>query len=375
MREKVMKSLWIWAIIFILTSCAAIPKFGCQAPNKVVEKVQYSEDLILRTSKYVELGMVKYRHYFMDQNKMFRAEMTTKNEIIIYGQVPEDAKLVVFKDSVLLNEFVSNEYLGFKALTSNLLLLMSGAKMALVNVDGELLLYRDFSSSHENIFFNGIFGNDLAYSKERNSIFLFNDYTKKGFNLDLCEISLKDFHLSWTGVSAPHGVLNYGYYSLPEICISNNSLFISYPYDSYVYKYEIGDWKKSKICASSTYFEAMAPAIKGWNLTERMDHRFTQPFYSNIYYLPKNNKYIRLYYKRKELFEDCVNQMYRTYGREASVIVFDSNFEQLYEGNLAERVFPSGVFVDSSDLYFLQLSCNNIEYNADKFSYKHVQIQ
>ncbi|HEY8366465.1 MAG TPA: hypothetical protein VIL57_04870, partial [Bacteroidia bacterium] len=168
MSKKVMKNLWIWAFIFILTSCASKLKFVCQAPNKVVEKVQYSEDLILRTSKYVELGMVKYTHYFMDQSRMFRAAMTAKNEIIIYGQEPEDAHLILFKDSVVLNEFVSNEYLGFKALTSNLLLLMSGAKMALVNVEGELLLYRDFSSSHENIFFNGIFGNDLAYSKERN---------------------------------------------------------------------------------------------------------------------------------------------------------------------------------------------------------------
>ncbi len=372
-----MKNILPLTIVFLLSaffisSNKKKNNFTCSTKAPIVSNVKYGDDLILRTSKFLSHGMVRDRVYFEDQGLMFRAEVTTKGDIIIYGEEHDDANLISIKDS-RFDSLLSS--INLFPINNDLFVVALYNRVALINGKGEVLNFKDYSIKGNYFNFLGLTVSHVSYNKERNSLFFMNDIRKTGFNLDLCELKLSDLSIHFTGVKAPNGKLNYGLHSMPEICAGKNEVLISYPYSEVVNAYAYDTWIRREICAGSNFYEPMKPAIKNWNNTQRMDHRFTEPFFSRILFLEKQDKYARLYYKRKDIFEKCENQTFRYYGRSASMILFDSNLNAQYEVNLPGSLLPLQIFKGSKGIYYSELSCNDTTYNAANLPHKFIVIE
>lgn len=361
---------------FLFLSCQTPKNVGKEKCVPINTEVQanYGSDLILRTAAFPNRGLLKYRQFFSDEGRVFQSELSQKNILYIYGQDVEDAAEIVFRDSTMVHKISLSPTVGLKSLSKNLHLILSETTLFLVNAKGELLKEKDFSSEYKGLFFGGIYGPYMAYNKEFNALYFFNDMRRTGYNLDLCQLSIPDLEITDLGIKAPNAKLNYGFYSMPYLTAAKNEIIVSYPYDEILYAYNYTTLQKRNICAGSNYFEPMTVPAKGWNNTERMDHKFSEPFFSPLLYVEKSNKYVRFYFKRKNLFESCLNQAYRINGRQASIVEYDSLLSPLKEFNLNDSVYSPQVFSGDNGVYYSQIYCNNTEYNADFHPFRFVKI-
>lgn len=125
-------------------------------------------------------------------------------------------------------------------------------------------------------------------------------------------------------------------YTFPHITYNEANIYLSYPYDHRVYKYDYQTKKliKEACLSSNAIAELVSPLRKNSSTQEEINFQISVPYYGGINFHSDLNLFSRIVYHDKELYTPEGKLSLSSCDRSYSVLLFDSELNLINEINL-----------------------------------------
>jgi hypothetical protein len=279
---------------------------------------------------------------------------TFKSFDSIYFQLPIKGRIIRFDSSGRINENID----------------MSGFKLDWMMDDAPFGLHNEIEQG-EILFRDN--GNRWVFSVDAFDFWLYPDKT---FIKPVVEYELSSNQIV-TNIAERENYLTKGNFSLhdkytyPFMAIVDEHLFLSYPFDHQVYKYDLATKELTMTgCMSSVNIKRLPdPLKKSYSTQESINFQLSSPHYGQINFHEDLNLFTRLVFHENELHDSDGNINLSTCTRMYSLLVFDIDLNLINEVELGSQdLWNKALAVSSGFLLSGKCDTNN---GDDFFKYNY----
>jgi hypothetical protein len=303
---------------------------------------------------------ILFQHDSLKISKVSIGVNTFKNFDSIYFQLPDKSKIVRFDSSGQIKELLDMSFFRLDWMIAD-------APFGLHNdIDQGKILFTE--NGNRLIFPVNAF--DFWFYKDKKVIKTMVDYDRASTQL-ISNFAERDNYLTNGNFSLPDK------YTYPYSALSGQYLYLSYPLDHQVYKYDLTSMDLTlSACVSSTNIIRLPdPLRKSSSSQQSINFQLTSPHYGQINFHEELNLFSRLVFVESELYDSKGNINISTCERKYSLLIFDTDLNLLNEIDLGNQDLWDKALPVSSG-YLLTGKCDtNVGDDYFKYNYYYELVK
>jgi len=276
----------------------------------IIETAQRSQTFTIYDVKNSNI----VKHGSLDSPPIFIGATTFKSLDSLYFQLPVRSRIIRFDSAGILREKID---LGSQRTDWS----FNDSKFGLFNNHRQGALH----FTNNNIFFvlNAF---DFWEYPDKTAIKTLGEFNPRTNKL-VRNFGEQSNYLTNNKVSLPDK------YTYPHLSIAKNRLYVSFPFDHNIYKYDINDKSKTEEnCVSSQFISKLPdPLSKSFSQQESINFQLSTPYYGQVNYHKEMNIFTRLVFHSTELYTPDGKLNYNHCSRSYSLIVFDTELNVINE--------------------------------------------